>query len=98
MSRVTIVTRKGTERVPAKQAVQRIESGEATLDEKDERGVAALAAYLKVRITPLRSPKPNERVEGPAVVSGEKAEKKPGKKAPAKAAGGKKKTTKKPKG
>ena len=94
MARVTIVTSKGTERVPAKQAARRIESGEATLDKKDERGVAAMAAYLKVRITPLRSPKENESPEGPAAVSGGKQKKAP-KKKPAKAAGGKKKTTKK---
>ena len=56
MARVTIVTSKGRQRMPAKQAVQRIEAGDARLDRSDEAGVKAMEAYLVLRRVPLNEP------------------------------------------
>lgn len=60
MPRVTIVTSKGTERMPAKQAALRIEAGDATLDESDVRGCRAMAAFTALRMRPLLVPKTEE--------------------------------------
>ena len=92
MARVTIITAEGTtRRMPAAIAAWHIESNGCTLDERDERGVAAMATFLTVRRVPLRVPKPPKPVQKPAAKPAKKAA---GKKASTKAAGGKKQSTK----
>ncbi len=91
MARVTIITAKGTERVPAERAAKRIESGEATLDESDERGVVALASYIKVRRTPLKVPQKKKTPKKKTAPKKKAAKKKA---APKKKTAGKKRTAK----